>query len=88
MLRTLPGLPGRPIQHLQHPAAHGGPGESLDIVRKGGRVLWAGGGIRGGIVAPVDTYKVVVKELDIRGEISQIPYDWKTAIHLVATGRV
>lgn len=62
--------------------------ESLDIVRKGGRVLWAGGGIRGGIVAPVDTYKVIVKELDIRGEISQIPYDWKTAIHLVASGRV
>jgi L-iditol 2-dehydrogenase len=62
--------------------------ESLDIVRKGGRVLWAGGGIRGGIVAPVDTYKVIVKELDIRGEISQIPYDWKTAIHLVAGGRV
>jgi 2-desacetyl-2-hydroxyethyl bacteriochlorophyllide A dehydrogenase len=62
--------------------------QSLDIVRKGGRVLWAGGGIRGGIVAPVDTYKVIVKELDIRGEISQIPYDWKAAIHLVASGRV
>jgi 2-desacetyl-2-hydroxyethyl bacteriochlorophyllide A dehydrogenase len=62
--------------------------ESLDIVRKGGRVMWAGGGIRGGIVAPVDTYKVIVKELDVRGEISQIPYDWKTAIHLVQTGRV
>ncbi len=62
--------------------------ESLDIVRKGGRVLWAGGGIRGGIVAPVDTYKVIVKELDVRGEISQIPYDWKTAIKLVASGRV
>lgn len=62
--------------------------ESLDIVRKGGRVLWAGGGIRGGIVAPVDTYKVIVKELDIRGEISQIPYDWMAAIKLVAGGRV
>jgi threonine dehydrogenase-like Zn-dependent dehydrogenase len=62
--------------------------ESLDIVRKGGRVLWAGGGIRGGIVAPVDTYKVIVKELDIRGEISQIPYDWMAAIKLVADGRV
>ncbi len=34
--------------------------QSLDIVRKG-KVLWAGGGIRGGIVAPVDTYKVIVK---------------------------
>ncbi len=62
--------------------------ESLDIVRKGGRVMWAGGGIRGGIVAPVDTSKIIVKELDVRGEISQIPYDWKTAIHFASTGRV
>jgi L-iditol 2-dehydrogenase len=62
--------------------------ESLDIVRKGGKVLWAGGGIRGGVVAPVDTYKIIVKELDIIGEISQIPYDWLTAIHLVETGRI
>jgi len=62
--------------------------ESLDIVRKGGRVMWAGGGIRGGIVAPVDTYKIIVKELDVRGEISQIPYDWKTAIKLVQSGSV
>lgn len=62
--------------------------ESLDIVRKGGRVLWAGGGIRGGIVASVDTYKIIVKELDVKGEISQIPYDWLTAIHLVRTGAV
>lgn len=62
--------------------------ESLDIVRKGGRVLWAGGGIRGGIIAPVDTHKIIVKELDVRGEISQIPYDWNTAIHLVSTGRI
>ncbi len=62
--------------------------ESLDIVRKGGKVLWAGGGIRGGIVAPVDTYKIIVKEIDVHGEISQVPYDWKTAIHLVETGAV
>jgi 2-desacetyl-2-hydroxyethyl bacteriochlorophyllide A dehydrogenase len=62
--------------------------QSLDIVRKGGRVMWAGGGIRGGIVAPVDTYKVIVKELDIRGEISQIPYDWLTAIHLTGEKRI
>jgi 2-desacetyl-2-hydroxyethyl bacteriochlorophyllide A dehydrogenase len=62
--------------------------ESLDIVRKGGRVLWAGGGIRGGIVAPVDTYKIIVKELDVKGEISQIPYDWYTAIHLVKEGKI
>ena len=62
--------------------------ESLDIVRKGGRVLWAGGGIRGGIVASVDTYKIIVKELDVKGEISQVPYDWLAAIHLVSTGAV
>ncbi|MDD4363314.1 MAG: alcohol dehydrogenase catalytic domain-containing protein [Atribacterota bacterium] len=62
--------------------------ESLDIARKGGRVLWAGGGIRGGIIAPVDTYKIIVKELDVRGEISQIPYDWLTAIYLVSTGKI
>ncbi len=62
--------------------------ESLDIVRKGGKVLWAGGGIRGGIIAPVDTNKIIVKELDVKGEISQIPYDWKTALHLVSPGKV
>jgi threonine dehydrogenase-like Zn-dependent dehydrogenase len=47
--------------------------QSLDIVRKGGRVLWAGAGIRGGVTAPVDTYQVLVKELNIKGEISQVP---------------
>ena len=62
--------------------------ESLDIVRNGGKVLWAGGGIRGGIVAPVDTHKIIVKEIDVKGEISQIPYDWKTAIKLVDNGAV
>ena len=62
--------------------------ESLDIVRKGGKVLWAGGGIRGGIVAPIDTYKIIVKEIDVLGEISQMPYDWETAIKLVASGKV
>jgi 2-desacetyl-2-hydroxyethyl bacteriochlorophyllide A dehydrogenase len=62
--------------------------QSLDIVRKGGRVLWAGGGIRGGIKASIDTQKIIVKELDVKGEISQIPYDWRTAIHLVETGRI
>ncbi|MFW6308803.1 MAG: zinc-dependent alcohol dehydrogenase [bacterium] len=62
--------------------------ESLDIVRKGGKVLWAGGGIRGGIVAPVDTYKIIANEIDVVGEISQIPYDWDTAIQLVSSGKV
>ncbi|MCJ7493148.1 MAG: hypothetical protein MUP68_02780 [Deltaproteobacteria bacterium] len=45
-------------------------------------------GIRGGIVAPVDIYKIIVKEINVIGEISQIPYDWHTAIHLAGTGRV
>lgn len=62
--------------------------ESLDIVRKGGKVLWAGGGIRGGIEATIDTYKVIVKELDVIGEISQVPYDWLTALHLVGIGAI
>jgi threonine dehydrogenase-like Zn-dependent dehydrogenase len=62
--------------------------ESLDIVRKGGKVLWAGGGIRGGIIAPVDTYKIIVKEITVYGEISQMPYDWLTAIRLVGSGAV
>jgi threonine dehydrogenase-like Zn-dependent dehydrogenase len=62
--------------------------ESLDVVRKGGRVLWAGGGIRGGIKAEIDTYKIIVNELDVRGEISQVPYDWLTAIHLRSTDAV
>ena len=62
--------------------------QSLDIVRKGGKVLWAGGGIRGGINASVDTHKIIVKEIDIKGEISQITYDWLTALRLVETGRV
>jgi threonine dehydrogenase-like Zn-dependent dehydrogenase len=61
---------------------------SLDIVRKGGKVLWAGGGIRGGVKALIDTHKIIVKEIDIKGEISQVPYDWHTAIHLVESGRV
>ena len=63
-------------------------GQSLDIVRKGGRVMWAGGGIRGGINASVDTYKVIVKEIDIRGEISQVRYDWNTALQLSASGKI
>ena len=37
---------------------------------------------------PVDTYKIIVKEIDVIGEISQIPYDWHTAIYLAGTGRV
>lgn len=35
--------------------------------------MWAGGGIRGGITAPVNTHKIIVKELDVRGEDIDIP---------------
>lgn len=62
--------------------------DSLYIARNGGRVLWAGGGIRGGLNAEISTEPIIVKELDIRGEISQIPYDWTTAIQMVANGSV
>jgi L-iditol 2-dehydrogenase len=31
---------------------------------------------------------VIVKEIDVKGEISQIPYDWLTAIRLVESGRL
>lgn len=41
-----------------------------------------------GIVAPVDTYKIIVKEIEVIGEISQVPYDWQTAIYLAGTRRV
>ena len=39
-------------------------------------------------MAPVDTYKIIANEIDIKGEISQIPYDWETAIKLVSSGKV
>jgi 2-desacetyl-2-hydroxyethyl bacteriochlorophyllide A dehydrogenase len=73
---------------LENAGTAGAIEESLDVVRKGGRVLWAGGGIRGGIIARVDTYKIIVKELDVRGEISQIPYDWLAALYLASVGKL
>ena len=36
----------------------------------------------------MDTHKIIVKEIEVRGEISQIPYDWSTAIKLVESGAV
>jgi L-iditol 2-dehydrogenase len=62
--------------------------QSLDIVRPGGRVLISGGGIRGGITAQIDTRQIIVKELDIKGEISHLWTSWKTAIKLVEQGKV
>lgn len=62
--------------------------ETLDLARPGGRILISGGGIRGGITASIDTYKIIVKELDIKGEISHIWTSWRNAINLVAQGKV
>ncbi len=62
--------------------------ETLDLVRPGGRILISGGGIRGGITASLDTRKIIVKELDIKGEISHLWTSWRSAIQLVAQNKV
>jgi len=62
--------------------------QTLDIARNGGRILISGGGIRGGIMARLDTRKIIVKELELYGEISHVWTSWKTAIQLVAEGKV
>ncbi len=62
--------------------------QSLDLARNGGRILISGGGIRGGIMAQLDTRKIIVKELELYGEISHVWTSWKTAIKLVSEGRV
>jgi len=36
----------------------------------------------------LDTTKIIVKELDIKGEISHLWSSWRNAIHLVAQGKV
>ncbi len=62
--------------------------QSLDLARPGGRILISGGGIRGGITASLDTRKIIVKELDIKGEISHLWTSWVKAIQLVSEGKV
>ncbi len=62
--------------------------DTLDLARPGGRILISGGGIRGGITASLDTYKIIVKELDLKGEISHVWTSWRNAINLVAQGKV
>ncbi len=57
--------------------------QALDIARPGGRVLISGGGIRGGVTAEIDTQKIIVKELDVKGEISHLWTSWNKAIDLV-----
>lgn len=62
--------------------------DAIDVARPGGRVIISGGGIRGGVVASFDTRPMIVKELTLLGEISQTWTSWRTAISLVASGRV
>ena len=62
--------------------------QAIDIARPGGKVLVAGGGIRGGVTVPIDTRKIIVKELDIIGEISHIWTSWRKAIKFVDEGKV
>lgn len=62
--------------------------DTLDLARSGGRILISGGGIRGGITAALDTYKIIVKELDLKGEISHLWTSWRNALNLVAQGKV
>ena len=62
--------------------------DTLDLARPGGRILISGGGIRGGITASIDTYKIIVKELDLKGEISHVWTSWRNALNLVAQGKV
>lgn len=62
--------------------------DTLDLARPGGRILISGGGIRGGITAALDTYKIIVKELDLKGEISHLWTSWRNALNLVAQGKV
>lgn len=62
--------------------------ETFDLVRSRGRILISGGGIRGGITAHLDTRKLIVKELEVHGEISHVWTSWKKALHLVEKSKV
>lgn len=62
--------------------------QAIQVARPGGRVVVSGGGIRGGIVAHIDTHPLIVKELTLLGEISQTWTSWRTAINLVEMGKV
>lgn len=69
----------------------GSPGaiqQALEIARPGGRVLISGGGIRGGVSVEINTYPLIVKELQVYGEISHVWTSWQRAIKLVSTGLV
>jgi len=62
--------------------------QGLKIVRPGGRLVVSGGGIIGGIKVELDTYDLIVKEVDILGEITHIWSSWRRAIKLVSEGKV
>lgn len=63
-------------------------GQALDLARPGGRIVIAGGGIRGGISTTIDTRKLIVKELDVLGEISHNWTSWRMAISLVKQAKI
>jgi len=62
--------------------------QAIHIARSGGKVLVAGGGIRGGVTVPIDTRKIIVKELDLIGEISHVWTSWRKAMKFVEEGKV
>lgn len=62
--------------------------QAIDLARPGGRVMISGGGIRGGVTIPLNTWPVIVKELTLYGEISHNWSSWNTAIQIVSQGLV
>jgi L-iditol 2-dehydrogenase len=62
--------------------------QAIEIARPGGRIMISGGGIRGGVTIPLDTWPVIVKELTLYGEISHNWSSWRTAVAMTASGQV
>ncbi len=62
--------------------------QGLRIVRPGGKLVVSGGGIIGGIKVELDTYDLIVKEVDVLGEITHVWSSWRRAIKLVSEGKV
>lgn len=62
--------------------------QAIDLARPGGRIMISGGGIRGGITTNIDTRKLIVKELDLLGEISHNWTSWRIALSLIKQGKI
>jgi len=62
--------------------------QAIEIARPGGRVMISGGGIRGGVTIPLQTWPVIVKELTLYGEISHNWSSWHTGLEMVAHGQI